>query len=144
MSILHDAYTALLAGLTHKTGNEIHWYNEYNNTITIEPIDTENEKYIVRKYYPGGQKYCEIEYQNNQRNGKYLRWYDNGQKWMEIEYQNDQRHGIYLEWFGNGQKYWEKEYKNGQLHGKYLVWSLNGKKCYDLEYQNNDIIKENI
>jgi hypothetical protein len=39
MSILHDAYIALLSGLTYRTGNEIYWYDEYNNPITIEPID---------------------------------------------------------------------------------------------------------
>ena len=102
MSILHDAYIALIAGLTYKTGNEIYWQDEYNNPITIEPIDVENERYIKRGYYSNGQKSYETGYKGDKRHGKCLGWRYNGQKWIEIEYQNDQRHGKYLGWYSNG------------------------------------------
>jgi antitoxin component YwqK of YwqJK toxin-antitoxin module len=137
MSILHDAYIALLAGLTHKTGNEIYWQDENNKPITIEPIDIESKKYIIRYYYPNGQKKCEAEYQNDQRHGKYLRWYENGQKECETEYKNDQIDGKYIEWHENGQKNIEKNFKNSKLHGKSSGWYSNGKRCYIIRYKNN-------
>ena len=88
MTLLHDAYTALLAGLTHRTNNEIHWENEWGYPITVEPIDIEQCKYIVRRYYDNGQKWWERGYQNGQRHGKNIGWYFNGQKWWEEEWQN--------------------------------------------------------
>ena len=120
MSLLHDAYTALLAGLTHKTGKEIHWYDKYNNPITIEPIDIENERYIIRYYYPNGQKQSEMGHKNGQRHGKYLWWYDNGKKLWEEEYKNGRRYGKSLGWYENGQKCREEEYDNGELIRKIL------------------------
>ena len=64
MTLLHDAYTAWLAGITTKTGNEIHWEDEDGNPITIEPVDVSKEKYILRGYYSSGNKWWEEEYQN--------------------------------------------------------------------------------
>jgi antitoxin component YwqK of YwqJK toxin-antitoxin module len=142
MSILHDAYTALLAGLTYRIGKEIHWYDKNNNSITIEPIDVENEKYIKRGYYSNGQKLWEAEYQNDKRHGKSLGWYDNGQRWWIIKYKNGFRHGKLLRWFDNGQKEREEKYKNGFRHGKFLSWGYNGIKECEVEYQNGQIIKE--
>ena len=117
MSLLHDAYTALLAGLTHKTGNEIHWYDEYNNPITIEPIDIENERYIV-KWYFNGKKVSEAEYQNDKRHGKAIGWYENGQKYAELEYQNDLLHGE-CSWWRGTQIHYKTKYQNGYIIEEY-------------------------
>lgn len=116
MSISHDAYAALLSGLTYKVGNEIYWYNEYNEPVTIEFIDTESNKYIVRRYYSSGQKYCETEYKNGQRHGKIIGWYKSGQKHWEDEYQDGKRHGKAIRWCENGNKYYEVEYAKGVLY----------------------------
>ena len=113
MTLLHDAYTALLSGLTTKTGNEIHWQDERGFPITIEPVDISKEKYIVRYYHENGNKKQEREYQNGQIHGKCIGWYKNGNKWWEDEYQNGKRHGKYTCWYENGNKIWEEEYQNG-------------------------------
>ena len=114
MSILHDAYTALLAGITTKTGNEIHWEDKYGNPITVELVDLETEAYTVRYYYKNGQKCWEINYQNDQLHGKHIGWYKSGQKRSEIDYHQGQPHGKYIWWYENGQKQWEYEYQNGK------------------------------
>jgi antitoxin component YwqK of YwqJK toxin-antitoxin module len=88
MNLLHDAYTALLSGLTYKTGNEIHWKSEYGSPVTVEPVDIEKCRYIVRYYYPNGQVKHKIEYQNGKLHGKYIGWYNNGYKAYEYEYQD--------------------------------------------------------
>ena len=140
MSILHDAYTALLAGLTHKTGNEIHWQDNNNNPITIEPIDAENERYIVRTYYSNGQKYHETEYQNNIRHGKHIEWFENGEKSAEREYENDRPHGKHIEWYNKDNRYSEYEYCHGKRHGKFIWFDLLGNKTFETEYKNNFLV----
>jgi antitoxin component YwqK of YwqJK toxin-antitoxin module len=115
MNLLREAFTALLSGLTHKTGNEIHWEDEDGDPITVEPVDIEKGKYIVRYYWKNGNKCWERECQNGQRHGKSFGWYENGNKYWEREYQNGQRHGKDTGWDKNGNKYWGAEYQNGQL-----------------------------
>jgi antitoxin component YwqK of YwqJK toxin-antitoxin module len=114
MNLLREALTALLAGLTYKTGDEIHWEDENRNPITVEPVDIGENKYIVRGYWRNGNKCWEREYQNGQLHGKCIRWYKNGNKWWEREYQNGQFHGKSFGWYENGSKRWEEEYRNGK------------------------------
>lgn len=114
MTLLHDAYTALLSGLTTKTGNEIHWEDEYGIPITVEPIDIGKEKYIIRYYYLNGSKQYETECQGGLRHGKCIRWYENGNKELEIEFQNGQRHGKFILCHENGDSCYEDEYRNGK------------------------------
>ena len=132
MSLLHDAYVALLAGLTTKTGEEIHWKGKYGESLTIEPIDIETEKYIVREYRKNGGKRWEDEYQYNKLHGKTTRWYENGNKQFEIRCKNNIRHGKSTWWNPNGNKKCESEYQNGELHGKVIVWDSNGNKIWNV------------
>jgi antitoxin component YwqK of YwqJK toxin-antitoxin module len=139
MNLLKETLTALLAGLTYKTGNEIHWEDEYGTPITVEPVDVEKSKYIVRCYWGNGNKNWEQEYQNGQLHGKYIGWYKNGNKYWEEKYQNEQIHGKSLGWYEDGNKHWEYKYQNGQLHGKCIGWWKNGNKCWEEEYQNGQL-----
>ena len=141
MTLLHDAYTALLSGLTTKTGNEIHWQNKFGEDITVEPIDVSKEKYIVRRYYPNENKEYEVEYQNGKLHGKSIYWWQNGNKHWEQEYQNGQRHGKYIGWDENGNKKLESGWQNGQFHGKHIGWDENGNKIWEFEYRNGKLIK---
>jgi antitoxin component YwqK of YwqJK toxin-antitoxin module len=120
MTLLHDAYVALLSGLTTKANNEIHWEDECGNPITVEPIDVAECKYVVRYYYDNGQVEREINYLQGQRHVKSIGWYKNGQKYREIDYHQDQLHGKDIGWHGNGRKWWEEEYKHGKLIRKIL------------------------
>jgi antitoxin component YwqK of YwqJK toxin-antitoxin module len=115
MSLLHDAYTALLSGLTYKTGNEIHWKDEYRNSVTVEPVYIEKCKYIVRHYYSNRQVEYEMGYQDGKHHGKIIRWYENGYKSYEYEYQDGKRHGKSIGWCKNGDKAYEYEYQDGKL-----------------------------
>jgi antitoxin component YwqK of YwqJK toxin-antitoxin module len=139
MSLLQEALIALLSGLTHTTGKEIHWEDKFGDPITVEPVDIENCKYIVRHYYKNGNKYWEEEYQKGQKHGKSFGWHENGNKYWEHEYQNRQKHGKSFGWHENGNKNWEHEYQNGQLHGKSFWWFENGNKRWEREYQNGQL-----
>jgi antitoxin component YwqK of YwqJK toxin-antitoxin module len=139
--LLHSALTALLSGLTHTIGKEIHWENEDGDPITVEPVDIEKSKYIVRGYWGNGNKYWEHEYQNGQLHGKSFGWHENGNKHWEVEWQNGQPHGKSFGWHKNGNKRWEREYQNGQKHGKSFGWYEDGSKRWEEEYRNGQPIK---
>ena len=113
MTLLHDAYTAWLAGITTKTGNEIHWRDKYGNPITIEPVDVSKEKYIIRTYYSNGNKQYKLEYQNNKCHGKETFWGTGGNKLYEKNYRNGRPHGKHISWDADGNKLWEMEHREG-------------------------------
>jgi antitoxin component YwqK of YwqJK toxin-antitoxin module len=115
MTLLHDAYVAWMSGLTHKTGNEIHWEDEYGRPITVEPISIAECKYIVRYYYGNGQVGCEINCHQGLRHGKDIRWHENGQKEWEIDYHQGKPHGKSIMWYKNGQRHWETDYNQGKV-----------------------------
>jgi antitoxin component YwqK of YwqJK toxin-antitoxin module len=141
MTLLHDAYVAWMSGLTHKTGNEIHWQDENGKPITVGPISVAECKYVVRHYYENGQKHWEANYHQDLRHGKYIGWHKNGQKYWEIDYHQGQRHGKVIRWYENGQKHWEEDYYQDQRHGKDIRWYKDGQKCWEEEYEHGTLIR---
>jgi len=143
MTLLHDAYTALLAGLTHKAGDEIHWHDNYGHPITVEPVDVDTERCVVRRY-SNGSLHCENDYLQGQKHGKHRGWHYNGQLWWETDYTKDQRHGKSVWWHKNGQKEREVNYVNGQFHGKCIKWYKSGKKKCEKDYHQGNLHGKNI
>jgi len=127
MSILHEALTALLSGITtYKAGTkEILWQDKRNNAITIEAVAAETESYVVRRYWKNEKLWYEHNFQNGKRHGVSKNWYANGQLSYEDSYQNGELHGICKEWHSNGK---EHELCRG--------WYRNGKLCYEDNYIN--------
>jgi len=115
VSLLHDAMTALLSGITtYKAGTkEILWQDKYNTDITIEVVDVKTESYIERKYYNNGQLHYKDNYQNGKQHGLCKEWHDNEQLYYEGNYQNGKQHGLCKAWLDNGQLYYEENYRNG-------------------------------
>lgn len=112
--LLHNALAAYFSGITHKTGDEIHWYDEYNKPITIELIDAKDGRYIMRRYFTDGTLASETEYRNDEPNGKCIKMYP------------------------SGRKYCSKEYKDGLLHGKLLFFGPGGLLWYGFKYENGN------
>jgi len=54
-------------------------------------------------------------------------YYKNGNKWYEIPYVNDKRNGLQIVWHSNGNKSCETPYVNGKVHGLEIVYNKNGK-----------------
>jgi len=133
VTLLHDAYTALLAGLTYKTGNEIHWHDKDGSQITVEPVDVEAGSYIVRRYCKNGSLDLEENYSKEQLHGKRIIWHLNGKKFLEGDYHQGQLHGKCMGWYPNGQLDWEANYIQGQRHGLSIRWYKNG-YCRDKNY----------
>jgi len=137
MNLLHDAYTALLAGLTHRTGNEIHWVGRLGDPITVEPVDVSAGSYIVRCYNEYGSLWEETDYFQNQRHGRFIWYHPNGQKRWEKYYHQNLLHGKCVGWYPNGQIRWEKHYHHGQLHGQDIEWHNNGYKIFEGGWEND-------
>jgi len=142
-TILHDAYTALLSGLTHRTGKEIHWVDKDGDTITVEPVDVERESYVVRYYYRDGSLYFEIHYLQDKLHGKCRWWHPNGQPQWEENYHQGQRHGKRISYL-NSQKCWEEGYFKGQLHGKSTGWYTNGQKSWEKNHHQGQLHGKDI
>ena len=139
MSLLHDAYTALLSGLTHKENGKIRWANENNRDIWITIIDVNKEKYYV-EYINNGDKYW---YQNGLRHrldGPAIE-HSNGDK---VWYQEGKLHrldGPAVD-CDNGDKFWYQNYKLHRLDGPAIEWAdgikywyINGKELTEEEFE---------
>jgi len=136
MTLLHDAYTALLSGLTHRTGNEIHWHDKHGCPITVEPVDVERESYLVRRYNDDGILCGEEGYSQGKIHGKRISLYLNGQKCWEADYHQGQLHGKCMGWYENGQLNWKINYIQDQRHGLSMGWYKNG-NCRNEKYYIN-------
>ena len=142
MNLLHDAYTALLSGLTTKTGNEIHWEDKNKNPITVELINVNKEIYKAKCYWPNGNKQREADYQKDQKHGKSIGWYESGNKHWEADYQKGQLHGKNIVWWESGNKHWEADYQKDQRHGKNIGWYESGKVLSEEYYKNDKLIRK--
>ncbi len=87
MSLLHDAMTAWLAGLTTKKNEkEIWWQDEDGFKITVELVNLRWEKYIVRHYFKNGNLYREDSYMKDNPHGLCKSYWENGNLMCEYNY----------------------------------------------------------
>ncbi len=79
MTLLHDAYTAYLSGLTTKLNEkEIWWQDKYGFKITVELVGVDLETYVVRYFYEDGNLRFEMNYCKDERHSLCKCFFDNG------------------------------------------------------------------
>lgn len=78
------------------------------------------------RYYPGGQKQTQGQYNKSQRDGLWIWWYPDGQERMRVQYQNAKLQGQYLRYYPNGQIETATQYDNDQANGLHVRWFPNG------------------
>lgn len=142
MSLLQEAMMAFISGLTTKKGNEIKWQNATGLDITIEPINIEQEEYIIRRYYDNGNKHFETAYRGDKKHGKSLCWDEKGQKVFEMSHIDDKKHGTLERWDNKGIRIERREYNNGLMNGEHITWDIRG-KIKDIKKYKNGKIDEN-
>lgn len=81
------------------------------------------------KYYDNGQKYCEIEYHDGIRHGKYIEYWNNGITNIDGNYVNGKKHGEQLKYNPDGSLVYKENYIDGENHGKKITYHNNGKIC---------------
>lgn len=126
MTLLHDAYVALLSGLTtRKNESEIWWHDRYGLDITVEPLDAAEETYIVR-HYDGVSLISESHYKSHRRHGPYLQWGFHGQLECRANYADGQIHGTLERFYSSGQRFSQADYVHGVRHGVHYEWGEEG------------------
>jgi len=78
MTLLHDAYTAYLAGLTTEIKAGILWKDEHGINVVIKIIDAKKETYRVRYYHKNGTVVNEKHYKGNFLHGQSIERYTSG------------------------------------------------------------------
>ena len=68
------------------------------------------------------------EYQNGEKNGKWIWWEPDGTKIREGEYKNGVKHGTWVNWNNSDHKSIEETYLNGKIDGMVTIWFDNGNK----------------
>lgn len=136
MTLLHDAYVALLSGITTlDEKGHIKWVRS-GHKVTVEPVDVEAGSYVVRYYDRSGRLWMQTHCLNDQPHGKRIIWHDNGQISMECNYHHGQLHGNYKSWREDGSVKWDVDYFNGYYHGREVHYSKNGDTTFERYYIN--------
>ena len=115
MTILHDALTALLAGITQYKPNtkEIEWEDKYGYPCTIESLG--DEKYVVRYYYANDNLLWEIPYRAGLREGVEKIYYTNDNLWREIPFKAGLKDGMERRYDKNGNITRQTLYKDDKI-----------------------------
>lgn len=90
-------------------------YNGSPFTGLIYEVFSNGDLYRLRTFWRGKQV------------GTEHRWYPGGNKWEEIEFQNGLFHGQHRIWYRDGKVKFLKHFKNGKEHGEFWGWHPNGK-----------------
>jgi len=137
MTLLHDAMTAYLAGLTTKrTEKEIWWENERGDKLTVELVSVRWGKHIIRSYYENGNLNEEYNYFKNQRHGLCRCYYENSILHWETNYRKGTLHGTYKDYYKDGSLRQSGNYYNGNEHGLIVIYNENGKRIYKAKYKH--------
>jgi antitoxin component YwqK of YwqJK toxin-antitoxin module len=101
---------------------------------------TELKQGLFEEWFNTGEKYREIHYQKNKKDGPYIEYSPfNGKKRTTAFYKNDVLDGTYTEWYwgDDGMKSAEKEYRNGRVGDVKMVWYYaSGQKKMEIDYHH--------
>lgn len=116
MSLLTDAYAALLAGLTNKDGELINWERD-NKPVQIEVVDLDNEEYIVHKKYHNGKASLAEGFKGDLPHGDHISYFSDGVLSKIFQYKDGQLDGVAKSFYYDGSVKREAHYREGVQHG---------------------------
>ena len=112
---------------------------KYHNQKEDSPIDLMHG--VERKYYDDSKKLrYEINYQYDEKHGKYLTFHKKTGKPLKVEnYVKGKLDGqaLYYNDSGDGKLRVEQNWKNGMKHGKFLKFWSDGTEYYHQSYEND-------
>lgn len=109
--------------------------NRYEPEQLVEVGEYENNRKegLWVKYYPNGKKQSEITYENGRPNGEFKLYYINGNIEEEGEWKNRMYSGSFKRYYEDGTLEQEKTFdENGKAKGQVIYFYPNGQK--ELEY----------
>lgn len=81
---------------------------------------------LYTRWYPNGQKECEMTFVHGAKHGTEIFWHRNGKKWTQDYYVHGVKQGSRFTWDDRGRKRMEEQYLDGKPHGTWTVWRENG------------------
>jgi antitoxin component YwqK of YwqJK toxin-antitoxin module len=112
-------------------------YNTYFETGEKESIITVTNGKIqgtATYYYTNGTVMETGSFENNEKNGQWLRWDELGNKIAEAFYVTGKKDGTWLIWDSKGVKRFEMFYSMGEKKGTWSMWDENGKLLNEKNY----------
>ncbi|MGD9732230.1 MAG: toxin-antitoxin system YwqK family antitoxin [Desulfamplus sp.] len=114
------------------------WYDALRTKLWRQGLYCNGKKNGIWTYcwQDTGNKYQEVSYIDDIRNGIWVEWDKDGNKIKEGNYLNDKETGIWTWWYENGNKADEGSYTNGLQTGLWTSWYENGFKKAEGNYTN--------
>ena len=85
-------------------------------------------------WYPNGQQYYKLNYDNGNRHGLHESWYSNGKHEFKGSYLNGNPDGLQESWYSDGKREFKGSYVDGKKHGLHESWYSDGKQRYKENY----------
>jgi antitoxin component YwqK of YwqJK toxin-antitoxin module len=134
-----------LTGCKEKLVQEVTatWPDGSPQKVTFYSVAGEKKHKVKEiKYYQGGKKELEGEYNGEKKDGAWTTWFENGRKQSEGFFKNDLRDGKAVVWRENGFKYYEGTYSMGKLHGTWILYDTDGSHLKEILYEHDKKVKE--
>lgn len=116
MSLLTDAYAALLAGLTDKDGDLINWERD-KKPVQIQIIDLDQEEYVVSKKYHNGKIAFSEGFKGDTPHGEHISYFSDGALARISQYKDGLKDGVSKSFYYDGTVKREAHHKAGVRHG---------------------------
>lgn len=115
--------------------------------ILIAEIEYQNDRKHGRsiRYYPHtGEIMEQAEYYDGKRHGEYRKFYYTGSPKMEGAYDRNRRSGYWIKYYHNtGNVSSEGNYENGKKHGDWKYYNTFGDLKYVYTYENGVLVAKN-
>lgn len=118
-------------------------YYDGNHAGKVKSIASYSDGILNGPYYElsnRGQIEKEINYANNQYEGKYA-VYKYGRVTQEASYSGNQLNGAFKEYYNDGKVQKEINYKDGKQHGLMRYYNEDGDVTVEYEYKNGEKIR---
>ncbi|NNE26293.1 MAG: hypothetical protein HKN09_05580 [Saprospiraceae bacterium] len=115
-------------------------FHEGEHAGKVKSIASYSNGILSGPYYElsnRGQIDREVNYANNQYNGRYA-VYKFGRIQQESHYKDNQLDGVYREFSSRGDLQKEINYKNGKQHGKMRYYNEEGQVTVEYDYKNGE------
>jgi len=90
-------------------------------------------------YFPDGRRSLGGKYENNIRQGTWMRWHSNGQLRDSLQLGNNLPNGSSISWFYNGNRESEGIYRQGKYEGNWIFYHENGKVATREKYEDGKL-----
>ena len=110
--------------------------SHFENGKTKSTFDVVDGKIkdAVTYYYENGNVMETGAFNNNDKDGQWLRWDEAGHKIAEAYYVSGKKNGTWLVWDSQGIKRYEMHYEMSAKVGTWYMWDENGKLTSEKNY----------